>query len=314
MKTPPKRSVLLVAILLMTVFLSFVSIAMEDTGNIIIIPIEEKIGLAPHAEGYLSDRAYQDPSISVRIWTGREFDTNLMVAHVKLANASQIRTEMASSYRSTNMALGATIAKRVNAVLAINGDYFSAKNNVGYVARQGTVYRTRCDGRHDVLIIDENGDLHILQAATNEDVENIDYTPINGFTFGPGLIVNGEKQGDFPDLKNAPCVPAQRMCLAQVGPLEYLCISSEGPEDPGSVGFTLEQFAEVVYNLGNTSHEGVEIGPILNAYNLDGGSSATMVFQNKKINAPNNPKKRPLNDIVWFGTAYQPEEKPQEEK
>jgi hypothetical protein len=308
----PKRPTLLAMILLLAVLLSSVVMAAEETGSIVTIPIDAKVGLEPHPEGYLSDWTYQDPSISITIWKGREYDTNLMFAHVKLANASQIRSEMAHTYRSTNMALGATIAKRVNAVFAINGDYFSAKNNVGYVARQGKVYRTRCIGEHDVLIIDENGDLHILEAATNKDIENIDYTPINGFTFGPGLVINGVKRTTFPNHNNGPYIAAQRMCLAQIGPLEYLCISCEGPEDPGSVGLNLEQFTEVVYNLGNTTHEGIEIGPIINAYNLDGGSSTTMVFQNKKINAPKNPKKRPLNDIIWFGTAYQPESKPQE--
>ncbi|MBR2612862.1 MAG: hypothetical protein IKC72_07315, partial [Clostridia bacterium] len=36
-------------------------------------------------------------------------------------------------------------------------------------------------------------------------------------------------------------------------PLEYLCIASEGPEDPGSVGMNLEQFSELV-----ASFEGVQ--------------------------------------------------------
>jgi exopolysaccharide biosynthesis protein len=87
------------------------------------------------------------------------------------------------------------------------------------------------------------------------------------------------------------------MCLAQLGPLEYLCISSEGPEDPGSTGLTLEQFAELV-----ASFEGVT-----NAYNLDGGSSSTMVFNRDKVNSPNNPKRRPLKDIIYFASAYQPD-------
>ena len=87
------------------------------------------------------------------------------------------------------------------------------------------------------------------------------------------------------------------MCLAQIGPLEYLCICSEGPEDKGSVGLTLDQFCDLV-----SSFEGIQ-----NAYNLDGGSSSTMVFRDQKINSPNNPKRRPLCDIIYFASAYQPD-------
>jgi hypothetical protein len=46
------------------------------------------------------------------------------------------------------------------------------------------------------------------------------------------------------------------------------------------------------------------------AYNLDGGSSATLVFRKNgknwvKVNAPNNGKIRPLKDIIFFATAWE---------
>ena len=146
----------------------------------------------------------------------------------------------------------------------------------------------------DFGLIDENGDLHIFEKPDNAAIEAFEGTPINGFTFGPGLIVNGEVRRHDGDHFYAGSKPAQRMCLAQVGPLEYLCICSEGPEDPGSTGMTLDQFTDLV-----ASFEGVQ-----NAYNLDGGSSSTMVFQNQKINSPNNPKRRPLCDIIYFASAW----------
>ncbi len=272
--------------------------AMVAQAEILELPADAYEGLPPQKSGYLSDWAYEDPSISVSIETGRYEETNYMVAHVKLANATQLRTAMASNYYNPSTSLGTTIAKRCNAVLAINGDFFSTRNGVGLVTRQGKEYRLKCNGDYDVLIIDDQGDLHILPSATNQDVETFAGVIMQGFTFGPGLIIQGEKQTDLAKYVFAAGQKyAQRMCLAQIGPLEYLCICSEGPEDKGSVGLTLDQFCDLV-----SSFEGIQ-----NAYNLDGGSSSTMVFRNQKINSPNNPKRRPLCDIIYFASAYQPD-------
>ena len=272
--------------------------AMVAQAEILELPLDAFEGLPPQESGYLSDWAYEDPSISVSIETGRYEETNYMVAHVKLANPTQLRTAMATNYYNPSTTLGSTIAKSCKAVLAINGDFFSSRNGVGLVTRQGKEYRLKCNGFYDVLIIDDQGNLHILPAATNQDVEAFAGVIVQGFTFGPGLIIEGEKQTDLAKHTFAGGQkPAQRMCLAQIGPLEYLCICSEGPEDKGSVGLTLDQFCDLV-----SSFEGIQ-----NAYNLDGGSSSTMVFRNQKVNSPNNPKRRPLCDIIYFASAYQPD-------
>ena len=306
----------LIAILLMLACLLVLvpSGAIVAQAEILQYDLDAKKGVELQKDGYLSAWEYQDPSISVKIETGRIYDTNYMVAYVKLANATQMRSTMAGSYYSPSTASAITMAKRANAVFAINGDYFSARNGVGYTARMGKEYRNRCNGTYDVMVIDNMGDLHILKAPTKEDMEAFKAeleaqgrSVVNGYTFGPGLVINGERQTGFEDMDNAAHKSAQRMCLAQIGPLEYLCIASEGPEDKGSVGLNLEQFSELV-----ASFEGVQ-----NAYNLDGGSSTTMVFQKldektgkrayDKVNSPNNPKRRHLNDIIYFASAYQPD-------
>ncbi len=278
--------------------------ALVAQAEIIEYALTDKTGLPLQADGYdLENMTYEDPSISVKIERGRIYDTNYVTARVKIANATQLRSTMAGSYYSPSTTLGASMAKRVHAALAINGDYFSARRGSGYTNRMGKEYKNKCNATYDVLIIDDQGDLHILKAPTKEDVETLKAqltaegrSVVNGYTFGPGLVIDGVKQTGFVNMDNAAHKSAQRMCLAQIGPLEYICICSEGPEDPGSVGLNLEQFAELVASFN-----------VQNAYNLDGGSSATMVFDNKKINSPRNPKRRPLNDIIYFASAWQPE-------
>lgn len=275
------------------------------SAEIIEYDLKDKKGVPLQKDGYdLENMTYEDPSITVKITTGRFEETNYMVAYVKVANATQVRSTMSGSYSTDDTIGGIAMAKATNAALAINGDFFSSRRNVGYTARMGREFKNKCNGTYDVMVIDDKGDLHIIKAPTKEDMvafkEQLEAdggSIINGYTFGPGLVINGEKQTGFVDMDNAADRAAQRMCLAQIGPLEYLCISSEGPEDPGSTGLTLEQFAELV-----ASFEGV-----INAYNLDGGSSSTMVFNRDKVNSPNNPKRRPLKDIIYFASAYQPD-------
>ena len=69
----------------------------------------------------------------------------------------------------------------------------------------------------------------------------------------------------------------------------------------------MDQFAECLKEID----EQLTDYTIKVAYNLDGGSSCTMVFKDpakhalKKVNAPTNPKVRYLSDILYFASAYQ---------
>ena len=276
--------------------------------EIIDLPIDFSPGLRPNDTYEKGMEVYDDPSIHVERKWGKndQYGCTVYTMDITIANATQIRSMFTGSYMSPSEEWGTTLAKNAKAVLAISGDSFHKHSNIGLVAKQGKLYRNKCDKvedksklRYDVLIIDDQGDLHILPQATNADVDSFPGTIVNGFTFGPGLIIDGEKQTGFVNMNNASDKPAQRMCIAQVGPLDYLCIYTEGPEDEGSKGLTLEQFADFV-----ATFEGVQ-----NAYNLDGGVTTWMVFKQgnnsyAKINGT-NPKKRPIADILYFGSAWQ---------
>ena len=105
-------------------------------------------------------------------------------------------------------------------------------------------------------------------------------------------MIDGAKSDTLDKQEASPEKLTQRICIAQTGPLCYLCIATEGPENTGSTGLTLEQFAQYVYDQG-----------CVNAYNLDGGGSATVVFNGSKINALSTGKMRQLCDIIYFATA-----------
>lgn len=304
-----KTLIRVLAILLMLCCI-LVLVPSGSFAEIVTIPLNADKGIAPYPEGYLSSTEYEDPSIHVTIGTGKIYRTNYWYARVKIANASQLRTHMAGSFTKKDERTIASHASKVKPVLCIDGDNFPERDGVGFVARQGVVYlmandrvESRSKRRLDVLIIDDQGDLHILKQASNADIEGFEGTIVQGFSFGPGLIIDGAVQDDFVDMGNAPLKEARRACIAQTGSLEYLCIICEGPEDRSvkpKVGLTIPQFTELV-----SSFEGIQ-----NAYMLDGGSAAGMIFRDQKVNP--NGKSRPLKDILYFASAYVPDPEPEE--
>lgn len=274
--------------------------------EIIEIPLDSTSIPAPREDGYTGEYDYEDPSVSVHIEEGRYLETNYKVAFVKIANATQLRAEMAGRYSSEETKHPVRMAEKVNAVLAVNGDYFSADKAEKFMCRQGKLYHSGCDHRYDVLVIDEQGDFHIyLKPRWTWKKENVldenalGYMPVQGYAFGPAFVVDGVRieNKDFTTQNCGPDKKTQRSAICQTGPLEYLCICCEGPEDPGSQGLTIYEFADLV-----CSYDG-----ILQAYNLDGGASTNMIFRGRKINSPLNEKQRPITDILYFCSAYIPD-------
>lgn len=270
-----------------------------DVSQLTPIALNANSGYAPDPAGYKSDLLYEDPTIRVSIETTRYCDTPIFIARVKLADASQLRTMMAGAYGSQRTALATTLAERGGAVLAINGDYYSYIGT-GLIVRQGHTFRSRADSDFDVLMIDVNGDFHVAKEI-DEATLNDAYSALGGsveeggnivqaFTFGPALIENGERaHEEYRRPDGGARKPAQRMVLAQDGPLSYVIVCCEGPDNSNSKGLTLEQMGRFMLGLGVTT-----------AYNLDGGGSTTMVFNGMKINARSTSKNRSVSDIIYF--------------
>ncbi len=267
---------------------------------------------APNKDCYLPDNTgYEDESISVHIdhtyWTTdvvqvdapAKNTTTVMSIRVKLTDVTQLRTALAASYPRTGVTRVAEMAERNNAVLAINSDYFMHKNSNGIIYRNGRELRFKPNNKRDQLIIDQNGDFHFLRPGGQEAWDAYiagGGTVLHTFFFGPCMLnEDGTAREDFEGVSgwNGPESKAQRIVLAQTGPLEYVILCNEGPEsrDPKSEGFDLVQLGKLCEAFGLT-----------NAYNLDGGSSCSVILNNEKINSPSNPKKRSVGDCIYFAT------------
>ena len=73
--------------------------------------------------------------------------------------------------------------------------------------------------------------------------------------------------------------------------LTYMIVATEGPEDKGSKGLKIPEFAQLVYDLGAKQ-----------AYNLDGGSSVCVCMNYKKINTRRTAVERAVTDAICFVT------------
>lgn len=265
------------------------------------LPLDHLVpGSVPLAEGFLSETEYLDDTIHVTTEERMVGKLPVHIVRIKIQDPSQIRTCMSRDrYEDRAYVKAETMAEHVNAVAAVNGDFFKYYYDFGYVVRQGVEYRKECDGTRDVLIIDDQGDFHYVLMATNETLDAFlanefpqDRQVINSFTFGPVLAIDGQPFTDtITDLYQSR-YKMQRVAIVQLDALEYAIVECDGKSD-ASYGMSLATFAEYI----------AETFPDCKiAYNLDGGGSTNVIFNNKRIHR--NPDLRKISDILYFASAH----------
>lgn len=251
-----------------------------------------------------TESSYEDASLSVvmeRVWVD---EAHFNVARVKIADASQLRTALAGPFgKKTNRI--STIAKNNNAVVAIGGDYCTNEEG-GFVVRMGETYRKKPVKTRDMLITDENGDFHIIKHSDAAQLKAVmeAHTLVNVFNFGPALVIDGELQEIDKEYRYNPYGKEPRCAIGQVGPLEYILVVVDGGADrpvtienadgtkQKSSGCQVETLAQFMFDQGCQQ-----------AYNLDGGNSALMVFGEENYSKKSFKSERSVSDIVYFATA-----------
>ncbi len=257
---------------------------------------------------------YTDATISVTVWKENRDNTVYNFAEVKINHPTQFRTMFASGEYST-ASRGETplnMAKQSNAVVAMSSDFCRYNQNGTLIIRGGNFYKHTPSG-WEVLLVDDNGDFHfaidneVELTTTSRGVEWNGKVIYNSFSFGPVLVRDGKAITDFNDVKAAihgiyltGDVIVARAAIGQLGELHYLLCTVDGNRGE-TFGVTLPQLAVALEEKG-----------CINAYNLDGGHSATLVFNDTLVNIPaakdDSGAQRIQSDIIYFGTAIPNEE------
>jgi exopolysaccharide biosynthesis protein len=214
------------------------------------------------------------------------------IADVQLTDGIDLESAFSSGTYGGRVQDTSTMAEANNAIVAINGDYYSARRD-GIVIRNGVIYR-------DVpartgLAIYKDGTMKVYDETATSAEQLLAGGVWNTYSFGPGLLVDGSVAGglDTYEAEANPRHPIQgsnpRTGIGVIDANHFVFVVVDGRSPGYSKGVTLEEFAQIFRDLGCTT-----------AYNLDGGGSSTLYFMGNVVNDPSqNNGQRSVSDILF---------------
>ncbi len=242
------------------------------------------------AEPVVSETSYDDGQLRIQIETYRYADSNVYVADIQTTDPQALLTAFAqSSYGRNVTAATSETAGEVGAVLAVNGDNYGSRET-GYVIRNGVLYRDSAARDQEELVIWADGSFSIIQESEVTAQELLERGAVQVFSFGPGLLADGELLVGTGDEVDRAKASNPRTAIGFIGEGHYVLVVSDGRTEE-SEGLSLYELALFLKELG-----------VSTAYNLDGGGSSTMVFLGRVVNVPTSGrsvKERAVTDIIY---------------
>ena len=271
----------------------------EPSGYAQAEPTAETVTLSAAAEvvtvteAVRTEDTYRDENISITVTEERVDGTSVYLADVELSSAEYLKTAFAENTYGRNVTgKTSSIAESVNAILAVNGDFYGSRQS-GYVIRGGTLYRSAEKNGAEDLVIYGDGSFEIIRESEVSAGDLVAGGARDVLSFGPALIENGEISVTQDDEVGRAKASNPRTAIAVIDDLHYLFVVSDGRTDE-SEGLSLYELAVYLQSRG-----------VRTAYNLDGGGSSTMVFNGRVVNNPTSggkgTKERSVSDIVYIG-------------
>ena len=235
---------------------------------------------------------YSDSHVSITVKEYREYDSAIYVADVTVSDVSYLKTALASNTYGRNITeTTSDIASENNAILAINGDYYGARQS-GYVIRNGSLYRNS-SGNRDALAIMKNGEFEFVSEGETSAETLLQNGALQVFSFGPILLEDGSISVTENEEVGMAMASNPRTAIGYLGKNHYVFVFSDGRTSE-SAGLSLYELSSFMKSIG-----------VSDAYNLDGGGSSTMVFKGEVINTPttngHSSEERAVSDILYIG-------------
>ena len=222
----------------------------------------------------VTENSYSSPDIAITVSeetaaNGRitYYLADIYVRDITCFQSALARNVYGSGYRASITDMAALH----DALVAINGDYYG-NTNEGVVIRNGVIYRanrTDCD----VCVLYYDGSMRVMPGSAFTIQDAIQDRAWQAWTFGPALLdTDGGVLTSFAST-NRIIAANPRTAIGYYEPGHYCMIVVDGRGE--SAGITLPDLSQLFSDLGCAA-----------AYNLDGGNSSIMVWQDEIINDP----------------------------
>ena len=236
-----------------------------------------------------SETGYSSPNVSVNITTHVEQingnQQTYYVADIYIGQIENFRTGCASNgFTRFSEEDAVVLDTENNAIVQVNGDFCSVQGS-GILVRNGELYYDDYTP-NDICVLYYDGTVETYKAGTYEAQDIIDNLPYQIWKFGPVLLENdGTPSSEF-NAEKAIKWDNPRTGFGYYEPGHYCFVVVDGRQSH-SFGMTLEELAQIFADLGCTR-----------AYNLDGGASSAMTFNDAVINKQSAPRK--LGDTLYI--------------
>ncbi len=235
---------------------------------------------------HIEIRRYEDTSIKL-MW----FETSIALSERVKLRSLRVSEKKSGTFRQP----ADILAKYDNVVLAFSDDFYG--------------YRTRYEGKHEGIIIRdgqivaestvkasskkfppleilalfEDGSMKTFESDEKTAREYLDMGVTDTFAFGPILVQDGEIRADIYTYDKTRREP--RTAIGMIAPRQYLVLTAVGRRT-NSKGASFLWLAEKMLEKG-----------AVEALNLDGGNTCSLIFMNKLLNRPDNVQKKDIRYV-----------------
>ena len=237
---------------------------------------------------------YSDDSIFVIVWKEYCNDTYCTFAEVFVSDGSQLRRKISGDKFGNSVQKPASaLATEAKAVIAMNGDFYKFRAN-GVSVYDRTV--CRFVPNLDTCFFTSDGDMIFSYAGdlkSKEEAQQFvdDNDIVFSTSFGPILVDNGVPKSNLNYRIGETMHTYSRSAIGQMGERHYLMLVI-GCIWPSTLGCYIEDEQNIMILKGCE-----------NAYALDGGQTAEIVWKNKMYNLVDFGEEREVSDIIYFATA-----------
>ena len=254
-----------------------------------VIPWSELFAEHFTGETVSTETTYTSPNVSVTVQAtigkldGRP--QRIYVADIYISDINCFRTAAAyNGFTVYSVEEPNKLDIKNNAIVMINGDYCTFQRQ-GLLVRNGYMYFSD-PTTADICVLYYDGVMETHVAGTYDTEEILARSPYQIWRFGPALLdENGKARETFEDTRVLSGFHP-RTGLGYYEPGHYCFVVVEGRYND-TAGMDMKLFAQFFEALGCTA-----------AYNMDGGASSVMTFNDKAITRQSS--QRGLSDVIYI--------------